>query len=43
MKRVTKSILVAIAITSVMVAFAGCSKKSAAGNSADKKTLTYSR
>ena len=43
MKRVTKSILVAIAITSVMVAFASCSKKSAAGNSSDKKTLTYSR
>ena len=44
MKRVTKSILAAIAITSLMVAFAGCSKKSAkAGNAADKKTITYSR
>ena len=44
MKRVTKSILAAIAITSLMVAFAGCSKKSAKADAgADKKTITYSR
>ena len=44
MRKLTKSLTAAIAITSLMVAFAGCSKKSAAGNSAaDKKTITYSR
>ena len=44
MRKLTKSLTAAIAITSLMVAFAGCSKKSAkAGNAADKKTITYSR
>ena len=43
MRKITKSTLAAIAITSVIVAFAGCAKKSAASNSADKKTITYSR
>ena len=44
MRKLTKSLTAAIAITSLMVAFAGCSKKSAkAGAGADKKTITYSR
>ena len=42
MRKTTKTILAAIAVTSALAAFTGCSKKSAA-NSADKKTLTYSR
>ena len=43
MKKFTKSILAAIAITSISVAFMGCSKKSDNGSSADKKVLKYSR
>lgn len=44
MKHVTKSILVALAITSTLVALMSCSKKNG-GTDADgnKKTLTYSR
>ena len=44
MRKLTKSLTAAIAITSLMVAFAGCSKKSAKTDAgADKKTITYSR
>ena len=43
MRKITKSTLAAIAITSVMVAFAGCSKKSAKADGSEKKTITYSR
>ena len=43
MKRITKSLFIALAITS-LVAFMGCSKKSEkASTDGEKKTLTYSR
>ena len=43
MKRITKSLFIALAITS-LVAFMGCSKKSEkASADGEKKTLTYSR
>ena len=42
MKQV-KSILVALAITSALVAFMGCSKKSENASSGEKKVLSYSR
>lgn len=42
MKQV-KSILVALAITSALVAFMGCSKKSENASSGKKKVLSYSR
>lgn len=44
MKKITKSIIVAVAVTSILFAFTGCAKKSKAGsNDSNKKTLTYSR
>lgn len=43
MKRIIKSISIAVAITSILVAFMGCSKKSAENESGDKTVLKYSR
>lgn len=43
MKRITKSLLVALAITSSLVAFMGCSKKTDNTAGGEKKVLKYSR
>lgn len=44
MKKITKSILTAVAAISILMAFAGCSKKSkSVSNDGAKKKLTYSR
>ena len=44
MKKITKSIIAAVAVTSILMVFTGCAKKSKTGaDDSNKKTLTYSR